>query len=369
LEKEILVLKRDHLELMTLKRETERKLKENRTSRDSKKVQELETTVEQLRHELIEKTRQIEMLQQNTNRSKGVDKKSEEELKALTERAKGAESQRDALQLALRQLRERQTLEAKKSSDRIRQLEGEKDKTQRHLPRTPERTVTGITHRTPEKRNTLLGVPKNVDEKVSQLKVDLSKASKEIADLSVLNTQLSTQNTQLRDMQQRLQTRLSQVESAASASTISEASATASLSYAHRLAVEMARVTDFHMKSLEKVRNSANTSLPFLKSGGPLSPMLRSSYDMSLKSEDRLGARVNEKPVEEATVKMMESRIKELEGALKDSSDEMGEVVRKMQTAQIEMIELASERDEAVRRERKLMVEVKSEVENMGIPV
>jgi predicted RNase H-like nuclease (RuvC/YqgF family) len=252
-------------------------------------------------------------------------------------------------------------------SDRIRQLEAEKEKGQRHLPRTPERAVTGITHRTPEKRSTVLGT-NNTDENLAQLKSDLAKSSKQIAEFTVQNTQLSTQNTQLREMQQRLQARLNQLEAASSASAISEASATASLSYAHRLAVEMSRVTDFHMKSLEKVRNTALTSTPFLKNGGPLSPMLRSSFDMSLKSDGRLSVR-SEKPSEEATVKMMEARIKELEGALQMSSDEMGEVVRKMQSAQIEMIELASERDEALRRERRLQSEVKSEMEDVGIPV
>jgi hypothetical protein len=54
---------------------------------------------------------------------------------------------------------------------------------------------------------------------------------------------------------------------------------------------------------------------------------------------------------------MMEDRIKELEGALQESSSEFGEVVRKMQIAQIEMIELAGERDEALRRERRLLNE------------
>jgi hypothetical protein len=75
---------------------------------------------------------------------------------------------------------------------------------------------------------------------------------------------------------------------------------------------------------------------------------------------------------------MMESRIKELETALKESSEEMGEVVCKMQLAQIEMIELAGERDEAVRRERKLLKSESIRLEsddvligasNVGIPV
>jgi hypothetical protein len=87
-----------------------------------------------------------------------------------------------------------------------------------------------------------------------------------------------------------------------------------------------------------------------MKHGLPLSPLLQSAYDMSL-SPKRAGRMPSG---DEATVKMMERRIKELEGALESSSTEMGEVVKRMQIAQIEMIELTGERDEALRRERKL---------------
>jgi len=379
LEKEVLVLKAENLELMTTKREAERKWKESqRAVRNSKKIHELEASVEQLRGELIEKTQTIDSLQQTINRNKAGSSDKSEEIKALTERAKGAESQREALQLALRQLRERQTLEGKKAAERIRQLEAatDKDRNQRLLPRTPERGVTGITNRTPEnfKRNTIMG-KQDQDVKVAQLRSDLSASSKQVASLTIANTQLSSENTQLREMQQRLQLRLTQLEASASASTIGEASATASLSYAHRLAVEMSRVTDIHMKSLEKVRNTANATIPSLKMGAPLSPMLQSAYDTSFSSK-RLSMR-SPRLGEDATVKMMETRIKELESALQESSEEMGDVVRKMQMAQIEMIELAGERDEALRRERRLKMEggsinVKSEeyeVQTLGIPV
>ena len=351
LEKEVLMLKHENLELMTLKRETERKLKDQKGKNDSKKIQELEATVDQLRQELIVKTQTIEALHQTVKRNRdSSDRTTAEQLKKMEERATGAESQREALQLALRQLRERQALEAKRASDRIRQLEGDREKAPRQLPRTPERAVTGITHRTPEsaKRSSR----KNMEGTIVQLHSDLSKASKEIASLTVSRTQLASENTQLRDMQQRLQSRLGQMEASTSASTIGEASATASLSYAHRLAVEMARVTDLHVKSLDKVRSATNGNLPHLKSGNALSPLLQSAYDVSF-SPKRQSWR--QTAGEQATVKMMEDRIKELEGALQESSSEFGEVVRKMQIAQIEMIELAGERDEALRRERRLL--------------
>jgi hypothetical protein len=351
LEKEVLMLKHENLELMTLKRETERKLKEQKGRNDSKKVEELESSVEQLRQELIQKTQTIETLQQTIKRNKdNSDRATGVELKKMEERATGAESQREALQLALRQLRERQALEAKRASDRIRQLEGDKEKGPRQLPRTPERAVTGITQRTPDSANR--STRKNLEQTIVQLQSDLSKASREIAALSVSKTQLAGENTQLRDMQQRLQSRLGQMEASTSASTIGEASATASLSYAHRLAVEMSRVTDLHVKSLDKVRSATNANLPHLKNGNALSPLLQSAYDTSF-SPKRQSWR--QTIGDQATVRMMEDRIKELEGALQESSSEFGEVVRKMQIAQIEMIELAGERDEALRRERRLL--------------
>jgi len=122
----------------------------------------------------------------------------------------------------------------------------------------------------------------------------------------------------------------------------------------------LARVTNMHVKSLEKVRSTANASLPHIKSGMPLSPLLQSAYDASL-SPKTAGRNVSG---DESMVKVMESRIKELEGALESSSSEMGEVVKRMQIAQIEMIELKGERDEALRRERKLLSENAAKVED-----
>jgi hypothetical protein len=355
LEKEVLQLKADNLDLTTAKRETDKKLKEQKSrSSDSKKIQELEGTVMQLRQELLDKSLTVESLQQVVTQQK-EDRSHADQVQKLTEQVKEAESQRDALQLALRQLRERQTLESKKAAERIRLLEADKDPRSRILPRTPERPVTGITHRTPDtvkRANT-----KSLEDKIVQLQSaniqlqsSISDSAAQIAALTITNTQLAAENTQAREMQKRLQTRLSQMEAATSAAAISEASATASLSHAHRLAVEMARVTDVHVKSLEKVRSTANASLPHMRNGLPLSPLLQSAYYMSL-SPKRAGRMSSG---DEATVKMMERRIKELEGALESSSTEMGEVVKRMQIAQIEMIELTGERDEALRRERKL---------------
>ena len=360
LEKEVLQLKSDNLELMTAKRETEKKLKEIKSrSSDSKKIQELEANMTQLQQELLDKALTIESLQQVVTQYK-EDRSHADEIQKLSEQVKAVESQRDALQLALRQLRERQSLESNRAADRIRQLESEKEPRSRLPPRTPERAVTGITNRTNDNVKRATANAKKLEEKIGQLQSNLSDSNSRISSLTSTNTQLLSENTQLREMQQRLQMRLSQMEAATSAAAIGEASATASLSYAHRLAMELARVTNMHVKSLEKVRSTANASLPHIKSGMPLSPLLQSAYDASL-SPKTAGRNVSG---DESMVKVMESRIKELEGALESSSSEMGEVVKRMQIAQIEMIELKGERDEALRRERKLLSENAAKVED-----
>jgi len=361
LEKEVLQLKVDNLELMTAKREMEKKLKETKSRSSETKIQELEASMTQLQQELLDKALTIESLQQVVTQYK-EDRSHADEIQNLSEQVKQAESQRDALQLALRQLRERQTLEANRAADRIRQLESEKEPRSRLPPRTPERAVTGITNRMHDSVKRATANAKKLEEKIGQLHSNLSDSSSQISSLTLTNTQLVSENIELREMQKRLQMRLSQMEGATSAAAIGEASATASLSYAHRLATELARVTNMHVKSLEKVRSTANASLPHMKSGMPLSPLLQSAYDASL-SPKTAGRNVSG---DESMVKLMESRIKELEGALESSSSEMGEVVKRMQVAQIEMIELTRERDEALRRERKLLSGTGAKVEDGG---
>ncbi|OJJ49700.1 hypothetical protein ASPZODRAFT_149192 [Penicilliopsis zonata CBS 506.65] len=57
----------------------------------------------------------------------------------------------------------------------------------------------------------------------------------------------------------------------------------------------------------------------------------------------------------------LERRVKELERALRDADLEMGEVIGRMNRAQIEVAELQSDRDEALRETRRLQAEIQTE--------
>ncbi|RJE19434.1 hypothetical protein PHISCL_08237 [Aspergillus sclerotialis] len=69
-------------------------------------------------------------------------------------------------------------------------------------------------------------------------------------------------------------------------------------------------------------------------------------------------------PLTEAIqAEVLEKRVKELERLLRDADVEMEEVVGRMNRAQIEVAELQSDRDEALRQTRKLQAEIQSERE------
>jgi len=57
----------------------------------------------------------------------------------------------------------------------------------------------------------------------------------------------------------------------------------------------------------------------------------------------------------------LETRVKELEKALRDADFEMEEVVGRMNKAQIEVAELQSDRDEALRQTRLLQTKILAE--------
>lgn len=57
----------------------------------------------------------------------------------------------------------------------------------------------------------------------------------------------------------------------------------------------------------------------------------------------------------------LEGRVEDLEQALSDADREMGEVVSRMNMAQIEVMELQSQRDEAMRQTKKLQLDVDRE--------
>jgi len=64
---------------------------------------------------------------------------------------------------------------------------------------------------------------------------------------------------------------------------------------------------------------------------------------------------------EAVRTEFLEKRVEELERALREADGEMEEVVQRMNKAQIEVVELQSARDEAMRQTRKLQAAISVE--------
>ncbi|KAF7622291.1 hypothetical protein F9C07_2286056 [Aspergillus flavus] len=127
---------------------------------------------------------------------------------------------------------------------------------------------------------------------------------------------------------------------------------------------EMAR----HEEEIQKLNESHNAQLSRMKNGARspagLSPMPPSSPFVARsprldKTTSGDGISLNQAVKPEA----LERRVKELERLLRDADMEMGEVVSRMNRAQIEVAELQSDRDEALRQTRKLQAEIQAERE------
>ncbi|KAE8376284.1 hypothetical protein BDV26DRAFT_265821 [Aspergillus bertholletiae] len=127
---------------------------------------------------------------------------------------------------------------------------------------------------------------------------------------------------------------------------------------------EMAR----HEEEIHRLNESHNAQLSRMKNGARspagLSPMppsspfaARSPRLDKTTSGDGISLNQAVKP------EVLERRVKELERLLCDADMEMGEVVSRMNRAQIEVAELQSDRDEALRQTRKLQAEIQAERE------
>lgn len=122
---------------------------------------------------------------------------------------------------------------------------------------------------------------------------------------------------------------------------------------------EVRKLKDTHISQLRRLKTAAMGSPTGLAARSPLSPMLRSP---------RLEWTGFKKPSQSipdsSRIEYLEMRVDELEKALGQADNEMAEVVGKMNAAQIEVMELQNERDESLRKTRKLQAEIEIERAN-----
>ncbi|KAI5839786.1 hypothetical protein DFP73DRAFT_574919 [Morchella snyderi] len=122
---------------------------------------------------------------------------------------------------------------------------------------------------------------------------------------------------------------------------------------------EVRKLKDTHTSQLRRLKTTAMGSPTGLAARSPISPMLRSP---------RLEWTGFKKPSQSipdsSRIEYLEKRVDELEKALGQADNEMAEVVGKMNTAQIEVMELQNERDESLRKTRKLQAEIEIERAN-----
>ncbi|KAI9722313.1 MAG: hypothetical protein M1812_001785 [Candelaria pacifica] len=126
-----------------------------------------------------------------------------------------------------------------------------------------------------------------------------------------------------------------------------------------------------HEEEVKDLKDSQSAQLQRLKGGfmspikfspkSPLSPLFTARSPRLNVTSSGLGMSMTEA----SKAEFLERRVAELEKALGDADKEMEEVVGRMNMAQIEVMELQSERDEAMRRTRKLQAQAVSEREKV----
>ncbi|KAL8771140.1 MAG: hypothetical protein Q9209_003311 [Squamulea sp. 1 TL-2023] len=126
-----------------------------------------------------------------------------------------------------------------------------------------------------------------------------------------------------------------------------------------------------HEEEVRQMRESHNMQLQRLKGGlktptfyspkSPMSPLFNARSPRLDKTTSGQGMSMNEA----LRTQSLEKRVAELESALGDADKEMEEVVSRMNLAQIEVMELQSARDEAMRQTRKLQAAIVAEREKV----
>ena len=127
---------------------------------------------------------------------------------------------------------------------------------------------------------------------------------------------------------------------------------------------EVRNLKDAHNNQLQrmkstglKLRTNSAFGSPRISNPPTMSPIFQSRSPRLTKTTSGIG-----KSLDEALrTQYLENRVAELERALSEADSEMEEVVSKMNLAQIEVMELQSARDDAMRQTRKLQSDMESE--------
>jgi chromosome segregation ATPase len=120
---------------------------------------------------------------------------------------------------------------------------------------------------------------------------------------------------------------------------------------------EIRELKESHNKQLLRVKDGMKSSRVFA-SKTPLSPLFTGSRSPRLDSTSSgRGISIGE----DSQADFLKTRVVELEKALEEADQEMQEVVGKMNIAQIEVMELQNEREEAVKQTKRLQAKIESE--------
>ena len=124
-----------------------------------------------------------------------------------------------------------------------------------------------------------------------------------------------------------------------------------------------------HEDEIRDLKDSHNTQLQRMKEGlrsprmfgpkSPMSPMFANSSRAPRIMSTSSGKAMTVS--EDSKMEFLKQRVVELEAALAEADSEMEEVVGHMNIAQIEVMELQNEREEAVRETKRLQRQIEAE--------
>ncbi|MCJ1319686.1 hypothetical protein MMC15_005022 [Xylographa vitiligo] len=133
---------------------------------------------------------------------------------------------------------------------------------------------------------------------------------------------------------------------------------------------EMRESHNLHLQRMKSVSRSPTTTLfPTSNMGSKMSPRSPRSPMLAGARSPRLGrtsSGIAMTMTEALRTEFLEKRVAELERALREADKEMQEVVQRMNQAQIEVMELQSARDEAMKSTRNLQTQIIAENEKVG---